>query len=85
MNINLHIDRLILDGVDIPRNQHHLLQTSMQSELTRLFTEGGVRPHLASSGALPHVAPSTIDLSSDGEPVKLGRQIARSVYGEIGK
>lgn len=85
MNINLHIDRLILDGVNIPHGQRHLLQTSMQTELAKLFTEGEVSPGLASGGAVPLVSVNDIQLSSDNDPAQLGRQIAHSVYGGIGK
>ncbi|MGH8761966.1 MAG: hypothetical protein ACREUR_01900 [Nitrosospira sp.] len=85
MNINLHIDRLILDGVNIPHHQRHLLQASVESELTRLFTARGVPQHLASGGASPHVQANGINLSSGSDPVNLGHQIARSVYGGFGK
>jgi len=85
MNINLHIDQLILDGINVPRSQRHLLQASMQSELTRLLTEGGVPRHLVNGSALRRVPAGNIELSSGSDPVNLGRQIARSVYGGIGK
>jgi len=35
MNINLHIERLVLDGVNIAPRQRHLLQASGETELTR--------------------------------------------------
>ncbi|SFN69957.1 hypothetical protein [Nitrosospira briensis] len=85
MNINLHIDRLILDGVNIHHSQRHLLHKSVESELTRLFTEGGVPQHLVRGGASPHVPASPIHMVGGSDPVRLGRQIARSVYGGIGK
>lgn len=85
MNINLHIDRLILDGVNITPSQRHLLQASVQTELARLFTEGGMSSGLASGGALPHVSASGIQLANGNDPAQLGRQIAQSVYGGIGK
>jgi hypothetical protein len=85
MNINLHIDRLILDGVNVPHSQRHLLQTSVESELTRLFTKGGVPQHLANRGISPQVPAGAIDMSSGNDPVRLGQRIAQSVYGGIGK
>jgi len=42
MNINLHIERLVLDGVDISPDQGDLLQASVINELTQLFN-GGVK------------------------------------------
>lgn len=85
MNINLHIDRLILDGVNTPYGQRHLLHASMRTELIRLFTEGGVSRGLANGGALPHVSTKRIQSANGNDPVQLGRQIAQSVYGGIGK
>jgi hypothetical protein len=85
VNINLHIERLILDGVDIHPSQRHLLHASVQTELTRLLTEGGVAPQLTGGGALPQVTSPAIQLTSGHGPTELGRQIAGAVYGGIGK
>ncbi len=85
MNINLHIERLILDGVDIGPNQRHLLHASVQSELCRLLTEGGVAPQLTAGGAQPLVTSPAIQLGSGHGPTELGRQIAGAVYGGIGR
>lgn len=84
MNINLHIERLILDGVPIPLNQRDLLQTSVETELTRLFTIGGLSPSLAGGVALPHIAANSIPSTGGNDPVQLGQHIAQSVYGGIG-
>jgi hypothetical protein len=85
MNINLHIERLIFDGVNIEPSQHHLLQASVETELARLLTDGGVSPSLAAGSALPQVSASGIQLAGGNDPVQMGRQIAQSVYGGIGK
>jgi hypothetical protein len=85
MNIKLHIDHLILDGITVPHSRRHLLRASVQSELTRLFAEGGVSPSLANGTAVPQVSATGIQLSGSNDSVQLGRQIAQSVYGGIGK
>lgn len=85
MNVNLHIERLILDGIDIGPNQRHLLHVSLQAELTRLLTEGELAAPLARGGALPLIASPATQLTSGHDPVALGRQIAGAVYGGIGK
>ena len=85
MNVNLHIDRLILDGVNMVSGQRHLLQASVESELARLLTDGGVSSRIAAGGALPHVSANDIQFSGGNDPVQLGRQIAQSVYGGIGE
>lgn len=85
MNINLLIERLILDGVNIQPGQRHLLQASVETELARLLTDGGVSPSISGSGALPQVSANGIQLARSNDPVQMGRQIARSVYGGIGR
>lgn len=85
MNVNLHIERLILDGVEIGPGQRYLLHSSVQTELTRLLSAGGLAAQLTSGGALPKVASPAIQLNSGHGPAELGRQIAGAVYGGIGK
>ena len=83
MNIHLHIERLILDGLDFPPGQQHLLQTSVEIELTRLLTDGGLSPSLAQGIVLPRMSTSGIQLTSNN-PTQIGQQIAQSVYRGIG-
>ena len=85
MNINLHIERLILDGVDIAPGQRPLMQAAVEAELTRLLTVGGLSPALTRGGALHRVSVNAIQLTSGAGPADLGRQIAGSVYGGIGR
>jgi hypothetical protein len=85
MNINLHIERLVLDGVNIAPDQRHLLQASVETELTRLLTAGGLSPSLAQGTALPRMSTSGIQLTGGNDPTQLGQQIAQSMYGGIGK
>jgi len=84
MNINLHIERLVLDGVDIAPSQNNLLQASVTNELTQLLNRGGLASSLVGGASLNGVATNSIQLS-DGKPRALGQQIAQSVYGGIGR
>jgi hypothetical protein len=84
-NVSLHIERLVLDGVDIAPGQRHLLQVSVASELTRLLSEGGLAPQLIGGGAQPRITSPAIQFNSSNGPTELGRQIAGAVYGGIGK
>ena len=83
MNINLHIERLVLDGVDIAPNQRHLLQASLETELTRLLTENGLSANLTQGAALPKLSGNALQIT-DNNPNQLGQQIALSIYGGIG-
>jgi len=85
MNINLHIDRLILDGLPMPHSQRPLLQAAVEAELTRLLTADGLSPGLSAGGAISHLPAGSLQLTHDNSPAQLGRQIAQSVYGGIGQ
>ena len=84
IEFNLHIERLVLDGVDIASGQGDLLQASVMNELTQLFNSGGLSSNLVGGASLTGVATSSIQLST-GKPQSLGQQIAHSVYGSIGR
>jgi len=84
MNIAVHIERLILDGLPIGPGQGALVQAAVESELSRLLTEGGLASNLQSGGAFANVRTNAIQLAAGDHPTRLGQQIARSVYGGIG-
>lgn len=84
MNINLHIQKLVLDGVDIASGQNDLLQASVTNELTQLFNGGGLASNLVAGVSLSGVTTNSIQIS-DKTPQSLGQQIAQSVYGGIGR
>jgi hypothetical protein len=85
MNIKLHIERLILDGISPSLGERPLLQTAIEAELTRLLANGGLSDALQSGGALYNVRTAGIQLARDMSPTQLGEQIAGAVYGGIGK
>ncbi len=85
MNINLHIERLILDGFDLPHGQRPLLEAAVQAELARLLAEGGVAGELAQGEALPSMRAGHIQMRTGSDPQQLGQQIAQAVYGGIGR
>ena len=85
MNIHLHIEQLVLDGMDIAHGQRPLLQAAVEAELIRLLSTGGMSPQLTGGVALPRVASPAIQLNAAAGPAEIGRQIAGSVYGGIGK
>jgi len=84
VNVNLHIERLVLDGIDLDHAQRPVLQAAVEAELGRLIAAGGVGA-LAAGGAVPAVRADGFQMGGDGNPSQLGRQIAESVYGGIGK
>ncbi|MET0357338.1 MAG: hypothetical protein ABW044_11195 [Cellvibrio sp.] len=85
MNINLHIERLVLDGLAITPNQRQLLQASVEAELTRLLSEGGLHSQLNEGLSVPRLNAPQINIHSGMSSANLGQQIAASVYQNIGQ
>lgn len=85
MNIELHIERLILDGLAIEPGQHADIQTAVEDELTRLLVANGVRADLRSGGAIPSLRGAAINVTNEIKAIHLGSQIAQSVHGGIGR
>lgn len=85
MNINLHIERLILDGINIGPGQGAKVKAAVALEMSRLFAEGGVGSALQSGGTFPDMRTRSIQVSQEIQPNRLGQQIARTVYGSIGQ
>lgn len=85
MNINLHIECLVLENIQLGAGQQPLLQSAVETELTGLINDGGLHSGLMGGGARARVAAGTIRLSEESHPARLGRQIAGAVYRGIGK
>ncbi len=81
MNVNLHIERLVLDGITLSAKERVVLGTAVSAELTRLISEGGLPTGLPASGVVPSIPAGAIQLGSDHNPARLGQQIAQAVYG----
>lgn len=84
MNIKLRIERLVLDGLNVGPGQGALIRQAVADELSRLLSEGGLAPGLQSGGARPDIRPVSMGLNGDENPLRLGQQIARSVFSGIG-
>lgn len=85
MNINLHIERLILDGLPFETRHRTALRAEIEIELARLLTEKGVAANWQSGGATPSLRADAIQLTAQSDAAQIGRQIAGSIYGSIGK
>jgi hypothetical protein len=82
-DVHLYIDRLILDGLPVDGVQTRQLQTAVESELTRLLTEGSLTEEVYRGGAVPVVGVDGIQLTADATPAQIGMQIAQSIYSGI--
>jgi hypothetical protein len=85
MNVRLHIDRVVLDGVDVAAADRPRLRAAIERELARLIGSGGIAPDLARGAALPRVPAPPVELARGAKPAQLGNAIAGAVYGGIGR
>lgn len=84
MNIVLHIERVILDGVSLAPHERPLLQAALEAELGRLLAEGGLGNAFQTGGAVPRLAGGTVEHGADRTPANLGESVARAVYAGLG-
>jgi hypothetical protein len=81
MSINLHIERLILDGLPMSRNHGSLVQAAVETELARLLAERGMSH--SSGVAVPYLSANSIAVTRENKPAQLGHQIAQAVYNSL--
>jgi hypothetical protein len=84
MNIRLHIDRVVLDGIGLAAADRPHLRAAMESEIARLIGERGLSPELAGGIAVPSVRAPGIELGADARPAQIGTAIAGAVMGGVG-
>lgn len=77
MNMTLHIERLVLDGLALPPGQDVILRAALEKELARLLS--GRELQMISARAMPQLSVTSIQLAASGQPAQWGRQIARSL------
>lgn len=82
MNINLHIERLILDGIHFAPRERQQLRAAVEDELARLLSAGTLLSRVHSGGAVPSISSPVIEQHNN--PTEFGKQIAGSVFGGIG-
>jgi hypothetical protein len=84
MTIRIHIEELLLDGLPVLGHEGPAVRKAVEKELSRLFAEGGLSRELAGGGAFPDVPNGNMKITGTG-PSKIGKEIARAVYGGIGR
>jgi len=83
MNVRLHIERLILDGVPMSPAGGRRMEAAATHELTRLLASGNFSSSVVSGGALAQLAAGPVQLDGGRDPVHVGRQIARAIYAGL--
>jgi hypothetical protein len=85
VNIELHIERLIFDGLQVEQRNRAEVQAAIESELTRLLRTGGLSAELAAGGAIRSLGAGEIHMTNPLSAAHLGDQIAQAVHSGIGR
>lgn len=83
MNVNLQIDRLILDGIDLTPSQRAHLQSTISAELTQLFIVQGLPSQWENGGAIASLPSGKLEVSQGIDPSQMGQQIAQQIYERL--
>ena len=80
------IDRLVLEGIDLPSSAGPRLAAGVSAELGRLLAEGGLAGDVAAGGARRALRGGVVELSAGAaDPAALATQIAGAMYGGLGE
>jgi hypothetical protein len=80
-SVQLHIERLVVDAPLLSAGQGHRLQTTIETELTRLLRDHGLIG--LTSGALYSLPTRDLHIAKQAPSAQVGRQIARTVYAAL--
>ena len=85
MNVMLHIERLVFDGLPVSEAALPHLHPAIETELARLIADGGVSVDFSADRLVPSLRGGDVRMTAGGREAVLGRQIAGALYGGIGK
>jgi hypothetical protein len=84
MKIEVHIERLVLDGLPVTTAEGPSVRAAVESELARMLAAGGLNRELGAGRALARISAPQISVGPRERPDAIGRAVARSVHAGIG-
>lgn len=84
MNIELHIDRLVLEGLPLESRQGPQLREAIESELQQLLQSHGLAANMQTEQTIRRIQAPVIQFSRSPQVQSLGQHIAHSIYSGIG-
>jgi hypothetical protein len=84
MKLQIHIERLVLEGLSLNSIGCRQAQAAVQAELTRLLIESGLAHELQAGGAVPHRKAAEIAMTRRDKPAEVGKRIAGAIHNAIG-
>ncbi|MGH3392313.1 MAG: hypothetical protein ACRDOO_25870 [Actinomadura sp.] len=87
MRVELHIDRLVLDGTGVELRHAGIVREAVETELSRLLTGAPASSWRAWSSwqdrRMRRLTAPSVRLPAGQDAIAVGRLIARSVYGGV--
>jgi hypothetical protein len=83
MTVHIHVERMVLVGLDLERAGAEALRDAVGAELGRLFETHDPAAGLR-DGAVPTLRAPAVAFAQDASPAQIGAQVAGAVYGSLG-
>jgi hypothetical protein len=83
MNIELHIERLVLKGIPVAPGERALLHATIHAELERLLRAEGLPGDRPRPGAVARVQAPPVTVPGRLDPVDMGRRLAVAIHEGI--
>ncbi|MFO0943673.1 MAG: hypothetical protein U0930_23300 [Pirellulales bacterium] len=83
MRINVHIERLVLDGLPVDQRSSPQIQAAVQAQLAELLVAGGVSESLQNLGAVQSIRAPRISIHENELPTAIGSSIANAIHGGL--
>lgn len=83
MNINLHIERLVMDGVSVEPHQREELKAAVQTQLSHLLMSNGIGSSVQSYNNFREISGSFISIEKNSDPSDMGQQVAGAIFRGI--
>ncbi len=85
MNINLHIEHLILDGIPVDKVDKPKVSAAIKSELSHLLSNNKSSAELLPRKSTHSMRGGNISVKPNHNPITLGYKIAGAVYQGVKK
>ena len=82
MNIKFNIDKIIIDQSTLNPHQRLSFKSAVKQRLARLLNRDGM-PRPISNRSISYIDGGFIQINRRNNPVRLGHQIARTIYTGI--
>lgn len=82
MNVNLHVEQLVLEGLGLTRSEAEVVKQCFGAELGRLCSDGEFIGGVHASYETPRLSAKLAGAATK-DPQRIGERLAHSVYGGL--